>query len=49
MFLTRPAQRVRADRRRHYRPRLLQLEGRVLPSFVAALSFDAGGGGGFQR
>ena len=43
MFQLRRARCVRANPFRRYRPRLLELEGRALPSFVAPRAINAGG------
>jgi hypothetical protein len=43
MFQVRPAHRVRADWPRRYRPQLLELEGRCVPSTITPTTFADGG------
>jgi hypothetical protein len=43
MFPLDPTRRVRAPRPWHFRPSLLELDGRVLPGFLAPLTFGNGG------
>ena len=44
MFPLDPTRRVRVPCPWHFRPSLLELEGRVLPGFLAPLPFGNGGG-----